>query len=221
MTRRANCLRPRSATTCATCGTARRCTTQQREVPLTAQQIKMMADLKRDLMVQVKGDTPITATNEAAARQKFIQISLGAIYDAAHDVHLIDAKPRLNELKELLEQAPGKCLILVPLTSIVNLLYRELKQTYSCEIVNGDTSPKERNRIFESFPTIGEQRSTLSYCRSRHDGSRARSLASSHCHLVRTLRINRGIPASQPASASSRPEIPGDGGAVGFEQTGA
>ena len=90
------------------------CTTQQREVPLTAQQTKMMADLKRDLMVQVKGDTPITATNEAAARQKFIQISLGAIYDAKHDVHLIDAKPRLSELKDLLEQAPGKVCVWSP-----------------------------------------------------------------------------------------------------------
>ncbi len=125
-------------------------TTQQREVPLTDQQKKLMADLKRDLMVQVKSG-PITATNEAAARQKFIQISLGAIYDENHDAHLIDAKPRLNELKEVLEQAPGKCLLFVPLTSVVNLLYKELKGLYPCEVVNGAVSPKERNRIFEGF----------------------------------------------------------------------
>ena len=127
------------------------CTTQQREVALTDQQKKLMADLKRDLVVQLKDGGPITATNEAAARQKFIQISLGAIYDAKHDTHTIDARPRLAELKELLEQAPGKCLILVPLTSVVNMLYRELSKLHTCEIINGATSPKERNRIFEGF----------------------------------------------------------------------
>lgn len=125
-------------------------TTQQREVPLTEQQNKAMAELKRDLVVQVKSGVPITATNEAAARMKFIQISLGAIYDAAHNAHAIDAKPRIEELKEILLQAPSKCLVFAPLTSVIHLLYKELKQ-WSREIVNGETSSKERNRIFESF----------------------------------------------------------------------
>jgi SNF2 family DNA or RNA helicase len=86
-----------------------------------------------------------------------MQISLGAIYDEHHKVHLVDAKPRLAELKEILLQAPSKCLIFAPLTSVIHLLYAELqggimkKGDYSCAIVNGETSPKERNRIFEAF----------------------------------------------------------------------
>ncbi len=126
-------------------------TTQQRQVELTEQQKKLMGDLKRDLVVQIKTGQPITATNEAAARQKFIQISLGAIYDGNHAVHLIDAKSRLNELKEVLEQAPGKALIFCPLTSVVHLLYKTLKADWTCEIVNGETSLKERNEIFGAF----------------------------------------------------------------------
>ena len=126
-------------------------TTQQREVELTVQQKKMMADLKRDLQVLVKSGQPISAPNEAAARQKFIQISLGAIYDSDHKVHLLDASPRLNELKAIVEQAPGKMLIFAPLTSVVNLLHKELNKAYSCEIVNGETSPNDRNRIFTGF----------------------------------------------------------------------
>lgn len=125
-------------------------TVQQREVPLTDQQKKMMANLKRELSVTVKSGQPITAVNEAAARQKFIQISLGAIYDQNHKWHAVDAKPRLDELKAVIAEAPGKLLIFSPLTSIVNLLYRELKE-WSRAIVNGDVSQKERSVIFERF----------------------------------------------------------------------
>jgi len=132
-------------------------TTQQREVELTAEQKTHMAVLKRDFQVIVKSGQPISAANEAAARQKFIQISLGAIYDANHKAHLIDSAPRLNELKSVIEQAPGKILIFAPLTSIVNLLYKEL-DAWSREIVNGDTSQKDRSRIFQDFQYGAEPR---------------------------------------------------------------
>lgn len=126
-------------------------TTQQREVELTPLQKKLMADLKKDLQVVVKTGQPITAVNEASARQKFIQISLGAVYDENHKVHFVDASPRLAELRSVVEQAPGKMLIFAPLTSVVNLLHKELSKDYSCEIVNGETSSKKRNEIFSSF----------------------------------------------------------------------
>jgi SNF2 family DNA or RNA helicase len=125
-------------------------TTQQREVELTEDQRKHMKALKRDLMVEIAGGKTISAMNEAAARAKFMQISLGAIYDAEHKWHPVDAAPRLSELKQVLRDAPGKVLIFVPLTSIVNLLYAELKE-WSREIVNGDTTAGNRQRIFSAF----------------------------------------------------------------------
>lgn len=133
-------------------------TTQQRQVELTAEQKKHFADLKRDLQVVVKSGHPITAANESAVRIKFIQISLGAIYDADHVSHPIDAKPRVDELKAVLEQAPSKVLIFVPLTNVVNMLYKELKKHWACEIVNGDTSQKDRSRIFQAFQERAEPR---------------------------------------------------------------
>lgn len=128
-------------------------TVQQREVPLTDHQKKLMTDLKRDLQVVLKTGQPIPAANEAAARQKFLQISLGAIYDEHHEAHQTDAKPRLQELISLIEQAPGKLLLFVPLTSIVRLLYRELGKEYSCAVVNGDVGQRERTEIFQAFQT--------------------------------------------------------------------
>ncbi len=133
-------------------------TVQQRQVELTDEQKHHMAALKRDLQVIVKSGQPITAVNEAAVRTKFIQISLGAIYDSEHKSHTIDAKPRIDELKAVIREAPGKILCFVGLTNVVNLVSKELKKSWSCEVVNGDVSQKERSRIFQAFQERSEPR---------------------------------------------------------------
>lgn len=144
-------------------------TTQQREVDLTPQQVKLLAELKRDLRVVVKEGTAISAPHEAGARQKFMQISLGAIYDSEHEVHLVDARPRLNALKEVIEQAPGQILIFAGLTSIVNLLYRELRE-WTREVVNGAVGQAERTRIFQAFQSGSGPRLLIADPRSMGHG---------------------------------------------------
>jgi SNF2 family DNA or RNA helicase len=126
------------------------CVTQQRSVELTADQKRLMAALKKDLQTEMQSGATISAVNEAASRQKFIQISLGAVYDANHDVHLADAKPRISALNDLLDDAPGKFLIFAPLTSVVNLLRHELKDR-NVEVVNGNVSQKDRTKVFADF----------------------------------------------------------------------
>jgi len=126
------------------------CVTQQRSVELTPDQKKMMADLKRDLQVTMRSGAQVSAVNEAAARQTFIEVSLGAVYDSNHDVHLADAKPRIAALNEILDEAPGKFLVFAPLTAVVNLLKTELKKR-NVEVVNGNVSQKERTKIFAAF----------------------------------------------------------------------
>jgi SNF2 family DNA or RNA helicase len=126
-------------------------TTQQREVDLTDEQKKLMASLKKDLQVQVRSGHAINAANEAAARQKFMQVSMGAIYDEKHKVHLVDAKPRYNELMDVVSQAPGKILIFVPLTSVIHIVYKCITPHATAEIVNGEVSQKDRARIFKAF----------------------------------------------------------------------
>jgi SNF2 family DNA or RNA helicase len=133
-------------------------TTQVREVPLTDEQKKLMLALKRDFIVQVKSGAAIQAVNEAAARIKFIQISLGAIYDAGHKAHGIDAKPRYEELTRVLEEAPGKCLIFAPLTSVINLIYNNISKRWPTEIVNGEVSQRQRSDIFRAFQSTEKPR---------------------------------------------------------------
>jgi SNF2 family DNA or RNA helicase len=132
-------------------------TTQQRQVELTVQQKKLMADLKRDLMFQAADGKQITAVHEAAARMKFLQISAGVVYDQNHAEHAVDAEPRIEEVKAVIAEAPGKILIFASLTSIVNLLYKKL-DGYTREVVNGTTSPKERARIFKAFQDAEDPR---------------------------------------------------------------
>lgn len=131
-------------------------TIRQREVPLTPEQKKMMTDLKRDLQVMVKSQV-ITAAHEGALRMKWLQISMGAIYDAAHKAHLVDASPRIAELKAIIEQASHKLLVFAPFTSVLTLLSKECK-AIPHEVVNGSTSPKERDRIFGNFQSQPEPR---------------------------------------------------------------
>lgn len=132
------------------------CSTQQRSVELTPDQKKMMAALKKNLQVEMRSGAAISAINEAAARQKFIQISLGAVYDSAHKVHHADAWPRIAALNEILDEAPGKFLVFAPLTSVVNLLAHEMKAR-NVAIVNGEVSQKERTKVFAAFQEGGLQ----------------------------------------------------------------
>jgi SNF2 family DNA or RNA helicase len=126
-------------------------TVQQRQVELTDEQKRLMKDLRNTLIVTMKSGKQIDAINEATLRMKWIQISLGGIYDDTHRSHAIDAKPRVDELKTTIEQAPGKILIFCPLTNIINMLHMELKKRWTCEIVNGHVSQSERSRIFSDF----------------------------------------------------------------------
>ena len=194
-------------------------TTQQREVALTDEQKRAMAQLKRDLQIVVKSGQPITAVNEAAARQKFIQISLGAMYDESHGVHLIDAVPRIAELKQVIDNAPGKMLCFAPLTSVVNLLYRELKDKISCAVVNGDVGQRERSEIFSNFQQRADPRLLIA-----DPGTMAHGLdlwhGSDSC-VVRSYRQNRAISTGQQTRASTRSKVPCDGRAARIDTAGA
>jgi SNF2 family DNA or RNA helicase len=132
-------------------------TTQQRHVELTSEQKQHMHDLRHKLRMEMSNGKFITPANEAAIRMKFIQISLGAIYDSEHASHRIDSAPRIAELRNVIGETDGKVLVLAPLTNVVKLLYKELSE-YSREVVNGETVSKDRNKIFSDFQSAEDPR---------------------------------------------------------------
>jgi len=127
------------------------CTEQMRDVELSAEQAKLYKELKRDLTLQMQKGT-ITAVNQAALRLKLIQISCGCVYDGEHRVNPVDCTPRLAILREVIEEAARKVIIFTPLTSVVHLLYGELKE-YSRAMINGEVPPRARDEIFRKFQT--------------------------------------------------------------------
>jgi len=127
------------------------CTEQMRDVELSAEQQKLIRELKRDLTLQLERGV-VTAVNEAALRLKFLQISCGALYDSDHKAHRVDASPRLTVLREVIEEAARKVIIFAPLTSVVHMLYESLTE-YSRAMINGEVAPKVRDEIFRRFQT--------------------------------------------------------------------
>jgi SNF2 family DNA or RNA helicase len=126
------------------------CTVQARDVELSPAQASAYKAMKRDLQIMAaKG--PITAQNEAVLRLKLLQISCGAIYGADREIHHVDAAPRIRALREIMEQCREKIIIFAPFTSVVHMIHRELKKDYSCAIINGEVSSKERSEVFRTF----------------------------------------------------------------------
>lgn len=138
-------------------------TTQRRKIELTDEQKKLMSQLKNELQVMTKAG-PIDAANEAAARQKYMQLSLGAVYDKHHNVHVIDAGPRYSELESIIEDTSRKVVVFVPLTSVVHRVAKHLNETWKkqklpwrCDFINGEVAANKRPpiiRAFESDPNF-------------------------------------------------------------------
>jgi hypothetical protein len=126
---------------------------ETRKVALTPEQEKDLAALKRDLVVQLKSGKLINAANEAGARQKYLQIVMGAIYDENHETHMIDASPRYAEIEYLVERAEHKVLVFVSLTNVLHLLYKRLSKRWKCGIINGEVGQSERKRLIHAFET--------------------------------------------------------------------
>jgi superfamily II DNA/RNA helicase len=139
------------------------CTYQFRDVPLSPVQQDAYDELKRTAVLMTKQGA-ITAANEAVVRLKLKQICAGAIYGpedphtGERSIHRVDATARLEEVRQIIEQTSHKVIVFAPFTSVVNLLHSELKDDYSCELINGQTSQKKRNEIFADFQKAKDPR---------------------------------------------------------------
>ncbi len=127
------------------------CTTVRYEAELSMEQKAHYKKMKAELALTLSTGAQITAANEGVLRSKLIQIACGAVYDEKHDTHFIDARPRLDVLREALEECNEKAIVFAPLTSVLHLLYKELSSDYTCAIINGAVPQKERAEVFRRF----------------------------------------------------------------------
>lgn len=134
---------------------------------LTPEQNKAYTEMKNYLVAQAETGEQITAVNAADKIGKLRQILAGAIRQPGTDEYVVlPHGPRLGVLLEAIEQAAAKTLVIVPFKGIVHELKREVQEYHDkagdgkyCEVVNGDVSVSERNRIFQAFrddPNLNE-----------------------------------------------------------------
>jgi SNF2 family DNA or RNA helicase len=127
------------------------CMTQTREVGLSDTQKLAYEQMKKELAVTVASGARIDAVNEAVLRGKLIQIACGAVYGPDHEVHQLDAKPKLDELAEVIDSVEAKVIIFAPLTSVVRMIYHFLRDKHAVEIISGGVAQGARTKIFRDF----------------------------------------------------------------------
>ena len=124
---------------------------QTRQVELTAEQKKHYTQMLKHFVTELSADGTITAVNEAVKIQKLVQIACGVAYgDDGQNIE-IDCSPRVNLVKEVIEEAGEKVILFVPLTGTLHMLERELSKHWTVGVVNGAVSATQRNQIFHGF----------------------------------------------------------------------
>jgi len=122
----------------------------EREAEMTATQKKHYKEIMDDLMTQVQGGE-VLAVNEGVKMMKLVQAACGVLYDREGAHREIDCKPRINLVKEIIEEAGEKVIVFTTLTGALYMLQRELSKHWSCEVVHGKVSATARNHIFADF----------------------------------------------------------------------
>lgn len=127
---------------------------QTRQVELSAEQKKHYTAMLKHFITEMqdeKAGGTITAVNEAVKMQKLVQIACGVAYGDDGQHIQIDCSPRVNVVKEIIEEAGEKVIVFVPLTGTLHMLEKELSKHWSVGVVNGEVTNTKRNRIFYGF----------------------------------------------------------------------
>jgi len=133
-------------------------TYQTRLAPLSAQVNKYYKALKQQMLVEAAGEQ-ISAVNAAASIQKLLQISGGAVYTDKHQVVEFDISPRLNILREVLDETTNKVVIFVPYLHTIEVITKFLtKENITSDVIQGSVGAKERAVIIDQFQRLDDPR---------------------------------------------------------------
>jgi len=127
------------------------CTFSTRTVAMGPEQAAAYKDMVTKLKSEYLGGQ-ITAVNDAVKAMKLVQIACGVAYTATGEDVIFPAESRVNEAKEIIQQAEGKVILYVPLTGGLNLIAAELRAAgHRVGVVHGQTPKAERDVIFSEF----------------------------------------------------------------------
>jgi SNF2 family DNA or RNA helicase len=128
-------------------------TYQTREVPMTPQVAHYYRMLKKQFLIEAAGEQ-ISAVNAAAGMSKLLQISGGAVYTDKHNVIDFDINPRLNAMKEVLDETTNKVVVFVPYLHTIEPITKYLtSEGFTTDVIKGDVTAKARADIISAFQT--------------------------------------------------------------------
>lgn len=128
-----------------------------RQTELTSDQKKAFDEMLRRLRTEHEGGE-ITAVNEAVKLNKLLQICTGVAYGAGGTEIALPATPRVELVREIIEEAEAKVIVFVPLTAPLLALAGELRKDFTVEVVHGETSKSARDDVFRRFQNTAEPR---------------------------------------------------------------
>lgn len=134
---------------------------QDREVELTPEQAKAYRDMMAKLAAEMAEGGQVLAVNEAVKMSKLIQIACGVVYGKGGEEFVLPNKPRIDAVKEVIEQAGSKVIIFVPYKNVLRYVADELAAEYGVgdvAVISGDVSATKRGEIFRAFQTQGSPR---------------------------------------------------------------
>ena len=123
---------------------------ETRQVELSKEQTRAYNDMKAKLQAEI-GAGQVTAVNEAVKMSKLLQIASGCAYGTDGELVQLDSSERLAVVEEVVEASEGKVIVFVPFTGALEMVAEHLRKNWEVEIVHGQTSKHDRDRIFGDF----------------------------------------------------------------------
>ncbi len=127
-------------------------TFQDRQCTMSPEQLKAFNDMRKQMVAEAR-TTTITAVNAADKIGKLRQILLGSIKDPNTNKYVtLPYKPRFDVLRECIEGASAKVIVVVPFKGILLDLCDKIERSgHSVGMLNGDVTPKTRDTIVRLF----------------------------------------------------------------------
>ena len=123
----------------------------KRFVEMTPQQKKYYETLRKQMLMQVAGES-VTSANAAINMNKLLQISAGAVYTDDGDSIEFDIKSRYQALRETIDESSQKLIVFVPFRHTIDMVVQKLRNDgVTCEVIRGDVSAANRTAIFLSL----------------------------------------------------------------------
>lgn len=123
----------------------------RREVALSSEQAKMLADLKAQGVAKY-GTAEIKAVNAQAELIKAVQIACGAVYASGDKNIRVPTKARLDAVLEIYEEAQSPIILAVPFINVAHLLLEMVTEKgLRGAMIIGDTPADRRTEIVRDF----------------------------------------------------------------------